>query len=190
MQIVNIIKNACVFLQKDDLIKVVELGGDEVSTDEQKRELNILLRCLNLVYNQIATDYIPLIHTEKIATINGEFLLKNFDKKIIDIKKVEDKFGIKTTFKLYPDKILTINGEISITYTYQPEELININSEMESFSEKVSERVMSYGLAMEYSFISGLYDDALIWEKRFKDGLKIASRNKSDMKLPPRRWNR
>jgi hypothetical protein len=189
MEIVNIIKNACVFLQKDELIDTTELGGDSTSTEAQKKELNMLLRCLNLVYNQIATDYIPLIKTEKITPINGEILFSDLDKKILDIKRIQDKFGIRVNYKLYPDKILTINGEVEITYSYEPEEITSLEMDMESFSEKLTERVMAYGVAMEYSFISGLHDDASIWETRFKDGLLIAARKKSESRLPNRRWN-
>lgn len=190
MEIVNIIKNACIFLQKTELLDVSELGGEKTATDEQVKDLSLLLRCLNLVYNQVATDFIPLINTEKFISTNGEILLSSFNKNILDVRRIEDKYGIKANYILYPDKIMTIDGEVSVTYSYEPESLEALDDEMESFSEKVTERVMSYGVAMEYSFISGLHDDAAIWETRFKDGLKIAVRKKSEMRLPPRRWNK
>lgn len=189
MEIVNIIKNACVFLQKDELLDITELGGTSTSTTAQQKEINMLLRCLNLVYNEIATDYIPLIKTEKVASTNGEILFSSLTNKILDIKRIEDKYGIRVNYKLYPDKILTIDGEVCLTYSYEPEELEDLTSTMESFSEKLTERVFAYGVAMEYSFISGLHDDASIWETRFKDGLLIAVRKKSEMRLPARRWN-
>jgi hypothetical protein len=188
MEIVNILKNACVFLQKNELLDVSELGGTEQSTPAQQKELNILLRCLNLVYNEIASDYIPLLHTEKLIPTNGEIGFSSFSKKLLDIKRVEDKFGIRTNYKLYPDKISTIDGPVTITYSYEPEELTDFTSVMESFSEKLTERVVAYGVAMEYCFISGLHDDASIWEKRFKDGILVSARKKSEIRLPVRRW--
>ncbi|MDD4110358.1 MAG: hypothetical protein PHS54_02265 [Clostridia bacterium] len=189
MEIINIIKNTCVFLQKDELLETTELGGEETSTEAQQREISLLLRCLNLVYNSIATDYIPLIKTEIIMPINGEILFTSLSEKILDIKRIEDKYGLRLNYKLYPDRILTIDGEVTINYSYEPEELEDLTSTMESFSEKLTERVIAYGVAMEYSFISGLHDDASIWEKRFKDSLQIASRKKAEMRLPSRRWN-
>jgi hypothetical protein len=189
MEIINILKNACVFLQKDELLETTELGGAESSTTSQQKELSLLLRCLNLVYNQVATDYIPLIKTERFLPSSGEVLFTSFYKKVLDIRKIVDKDGIKASYKLYPDRISTIDEEISVTYSYEPDELTGLESIMESFSEKLTERVMAYGVAMEYSFISGLHDDASIWEKRFKDGLLIASRKKSEIRLPARRWS-
>lgn len=189
MEIINILKNACVFLKKDELLEITELDGEDISTEAQQKEINLLFRCLNLVYNAIATDYIPLITTENIIPVNGEILFTSLSKNFLDVKRMEDKYGMRVNYKLYPDKILTINGEVKITYSYEPEELEDLTSVMESFSEKVTERVMAYGVAMEYSFISGLHDDASIWEKRFKDSLQIASRKKAEMRLPNRRWN-
>lgn len=190
MEIINILKNACVFLQKDELIELTELGGEIESTEAQKKEINILFRCLNLVYNQVATDYISLIKTEILIPIDNEILFTSLSKKILDVKRIEDKYGIRINYKLYPDRIKIINEQVTITYTYEPDELKELTSTMESFSEKLTERVMAYGVAMEYSFISGLHDDASIWETRFKDGLLIAVRKKSEIRLPSRRWNR
>lgn len=189
MTVVNIIKNACIFLQKEDLLGVTALGGSGSATSAQTKELDFLLRCLNLVYNQIATDYIPLLHTEKLTPTNGEIIFSSFTKSVLDIKRVEDKFGIRTNYKLYPDRIATIDGEVKITYSYEPIALVSLSSTIESFFEKLTERVIAYGVAMEYSFISGLHDDASIWEKRFKDGILVAARKKSEIRLPSRRWN-
>lgn len=184
MEIVNIIKSACVFLQKDELLDLTELGGSTTSTTAQKKELSMILRCLNLVYNEIASDYIPLIKTEIKIPNNGEILFSTLSEKILDVKRIEDKYGLRVDYKLYPNRILTIDGEVEITYSYEPDELASFSSNMESFSEKLTERVVAYGVAMEYSFISGLHDDASIWETRFKDGLLIAVRKKSEMRLP------
>lgn len=184
----NIIKTACVFLQKDELLDVTELDGQETATSSQTKELEHLLRCLNLVISEIASDYIPLINREKLTPVNGKIQLSSFSKDLIDVLQVKDKFGIKTNYKLFPSYIETIDGDVEVTYSFQPTALSNLSSEMEQFSQKISERVVAYGVAMEYSFICGLHDDASIWEKRFKDGLIIASRKKSDIRLPKRRW--
>ena len=75
-----------------------------------------------------------------------------------------------------------------IFYRYQPDEISSLEDELENFSNKVTEKIFAFGVAMEYCFIQGLYDDAQIWEKRFKDALLIRASKKSNMKLPARRW--
>lgn len=184
----DVIKIVCVFLQKEELLDVEELGGSEAASESELKELNHMLRCLNLVINQIASDYIPLKFIETVTPVNGKVLFTSLNKKLIEVLRVEDKFGIRVNFKLYPEFLETINGDISITYSYEPENISNINQDLESFSQKIGERVIAYGVAMEYCFICGLHDDASIWEKRFKDALLIAARKKSEIKLPKRRW--
>lgn len=189
MTVKNIIKNACVFLSKDELLNLTDLGGENQATDEQTKDLNHLVRCLNLVYNEIATDYIPLLNKETFLPDNGRIYFEDFSKKLLEIYRIEDKFGYKTNYKLYPNFLETIDGEVKITYSFEPEAIVSLDSVIESFSEKITERVIAYGVAMEYSFICGLHDDAAIWEKRFKDGILIAARKKSEIRLPARRWN-
>ena len=77
------------------------------------------------------------------------------------------------------------NALSAIEIEYLPLEKQN---EIECFSNKITEKVFAFGVAMEYCFIQGLYDDAQIWEKRFKDALLVRASKKSNMKLPVRRW--
>ena len=82
MTVKNIIKNVCVFLQKDELLECAELGGEKVATESQLKDLNYLLRCLNLVYNEIASDYVPLLNKETFLPENGRVYYKDFSKKL------------------------------------------------------------------------------------------------------------
>ena len=116
MTIKSILKTACIFLQKDELLSVQSLDGTETETDEQTKELSHLLRCLNLVLSEIATDYIPLLKTETVSSTDGKILLSSLSKDVLDIVKVENKFMLSEPYKLFPDSIETIPGDVKITY--------------------------------------------------------------------------
>ena len=184
----DVIKVVCVFLQKEEFLELEELDGTGEATEAQTKELEHMLRCLNLVINEIATDYIPLLFEETLIPTGGHVLFNSLTKNPIDIIRVEDRFGIRVNHKLFPDYLETIDGEVKILYSYEPEQITALSQALENFSQKVGERVIAYGVAMEYCFICGLHDDASIWEKRFKDALLIAARKKSEIKLPKRRW--
>ena len=188
MEIKNILKLTCLFLGKENLENITELDGSETSTSAQQKELNFLLRCLNLTYSEIASDYIPLLKTEKVLTTDGKIVFSNLSKNLCEVKSLKDENGFKVNYKLYPDYILADGKNFEITYSYLPEALSSISSTLENFSKKVSEKILAYGTAMEYCFISGLYDDAQIWEKRFKDAILVRSGKKTEIKLPKRRW--
>ena len=60
--------------------------------------------------------------------------------------------------------------------------------EDEEFTSNLPERIFAYGVAREYFFIKNLYEDANIWEERFKGSLQIMLRRKSEVKIPRRSW--
>ena len=187
MEIKNVIKLACLFLGKDDYENLSSLGGTQTETDAETKDLNFLLRCLNLTYQEIASDYIPLFATDTVETSSGKIVFSKLTKKLNEIKSVSEN-GFRVKYMLYPDYIKTDAKTVDITYSYLPAELTTLTSTLETFTNKVSEMVLAYGTAMEYCFISGLYDDATMWEKRFKDALEIKAAKKSEKKLPNRRW--
>lgn len=189
MIVKDIIKIACLFLGKENFENLTELGGNETSTDSQKKELALLLKCLNLTYSEIASDYVPLLCCENIQTENGKIMFCDLTKNFCELKSLKDENGYRLKYKLFPDYILTDASKVEITYSYLPTALTSYESLVENFSKKVSEKILAFGLAMEYCFISGLYDDAEMWEKRFKDALFIKNNKKTEIKLPRRRWN-
>ena len=186
MEIKNVIKLTCLFLGKD-YDNLSSLGGTQTETEAETKDLNFLLRCLNLSYLDVASDYIPLHTTETVEPTNGKIFFNSLTKKLNEIKSVNEN-GFRVKYLMYSDCIKLDAKKVEITYSFIPDELTTLSSTMETFSNKVSERVLAYGTAMEYCFISGLYDDAQIWEKRFKDALLIKSTKKSEKKLPNRRW--
>ena len=187
MNIKNVIKLACLFLGKEDLENTTALGGSAEITSAEEKELNMLLKCLNLACNQIATDYVNLLHTEEVVTDNGKIDFSNLSKNLLEVKSLTDQNGYRQNYVLYPEHMLTKCDKVIITYSYEPNAIENFEESI-AFSKKVSARTLAYGVAMEYCFISGLYDDAQIWEKRFKDSLLVRNSKKTEMRLPSRRW--
>lgn len=188
MTVKNVLKAVCVFLQKDELLETNLFDGENEPTEDQTKEVGHLVRCLNLVLSEISTDYIPLLKTEDIVSTDGKILLSRFSKNVLDVHKIVNKFNLTQQFKTFSNYFETAPGELKITYSYEPEKLSELTDLIDEFSQRVGERIIAYGVAMEYCFICGLHDDASIWEKRFKDGLLIAARKKSTIRLPKRRW--
>lgn len=184
----DIIKTACIFLQKEDLLKTNLFFGEETATEDQTKEVEHLLRCLNLVQGQIACEYVPLLIEEEFDVSNNKIELSKFSKTVVDITRIKDKDGVKVPFRLFPDYVEIACDRVKITYSYLPSDIASLSSEVPKFSGKITERVFAYGVAMEYCFICGLHDDASIWEKRFKDSLLITARKKAEIRLPRRRW--
>ncbi len=187
MLVKNIIKLACTYLQLNDLLELSELGGTKPLNANTEKELNLLLQCVNLTNNIIATEYVKLYKTAKVKSDDGVINFTNIaPSKINSIHSVKNNYGNTLVYKTFDNHIKTAAGEVFVKYSYIPDS-VELNDVLSSYKTKINERVFAYGVASEYSFIKSIYDDAAMWENRFKSSLMLTSK-KTGLKIPKRRW--
>ena len=188
MEVKEIIKLTAIYLQMEEVLELSELGGEVTEpTELASKNLELLVRCLNLVYSEIASDYLPLKHCEDVEVENSEITISALSKKLINVLSLVDLYDKSVKYKVYPTSIKVENGSYKLEYSYMPE-AVTIESDVEEFGGKLCERVFAYGVASEYSLISGLFDEATLWKKRFLDALLAVNSKKSEVKMPARRW--
>lgn len=185
----EILKNVCVYLGKEELLQsnIFEDCGEEPSTLNQL-ELDKMLNCINLIVDEIASDYLPITKEKEITLTNGEIDVFEIDKDIHEIISIKNKFGKSLKYKYLNNKIICLASKVVVCYTVHPKKVVEIDDEAECFGGRLGERVLAYGVASEYCFLEMLYDDATIWESRFKNSLLIACRKKGEIKLKKRGW--
>ena len=188
MKTKQVLELTAVFLGKEDLLNCAYFTGtqDEISPENQK-ELDLLLRCLNLITSEISTDYLPIYKTKTIDFVDNICHLEDVDENIYQIVKLQDEFGSEIRFKIIGNDLKANATTCQITYTSFAQKT-TLDGNVETFSIQIPERVLAYGTAMEYSFISSLYDDASVWESRYKNGLLSISQKKHNLVMPKRRW--
>ena len=188
MKAKEILKNVCVYLGKEDLLlsNIFETDGEDISEQDQQ-DLNKMLKCLNFIIQEIASDYLPILKEKEICFTNGEIDIYDIDPNIQEIVSIKSKFGKNLKFKYLNNKIICLVTNATITYKVYPNE-IGMEDNVESFGGRLSARVIAYGVASEYSYLEMLYDDAAIWENRFKNALLISCRKKGEIKLKKRGW--
>lgn len=197
MKLREIIKLSCVMLSLDEILQSTELYDENFDIlDEQsvttsgtniERNLNLLIKCFNLAYSELATDYFPLITLEKIIVNDGNFNLKNLQNDFYKLVKLEDRDGLSACYDIYDNILYTKNGEYTLVYCYVPQKL-TLNSEVNNFNGKLVDRVFAYGVNKEYCFISGLYSEAESYKSKFEEAIKLCKTIKREIKLPRRRW--
>lgn len=198
MKLREIIKLSSVMLNLDDILNGEHIYDESFDiTDEQnvilngsieERNLNLLVKCFNLVYSELATDYFPLITLENIEVINGSFNLNNLQNNFYKIVKLENEQGFVGKFEIYDNILYIKNGKYKLIYAYTPEK-VTLNSDINNFNGKIVDRVFAYGLNKEFCFISGLYSEAESYKTKFEEAIKSASILKRNINLPRRRWN-
>lgn len=197
MKLREIIKLSCVMLGLEDLLTSTELYDEAFDTlDENvllsqgtntQKNLNLLVKCFNIVNSEIATDYFPLITLEKISVKDGSFKLIDLQNDFYKLIKLEDKDGLSVCYEIYDNILYVKNGEYNLVYCYVPQKL-TLNSEVNNFNGKLVDRIFAYGINKEYCFISGLYSEAECYKNKFEDGIKFSKIVRKQINLPKRRW--
>lgn len=191
MKIKDIVRLAAVFLQLDVNEEVFCEEADTAFVQAEfnsDKRLKLLKDCTEFVLNQIATDYLPLKKTEKVFSEDGTIPYGEFARDMIEATSVKNSCGQNVRFSHLPDGLFVgERGEMEVTYFYRPGEKTFFD-EAETGSCKVTDRVVALGVAAEYSFVCGLFDEASMWDVRYKDSLKIAVRKKGAVTLRARRW--
>lgn len=185
MTVKEVVTLAAENLGRDDLAALAEAGAPQGSDGEA--ELKSLLRCFNLVENEVACDYFPLRRTQTLPANDAFIAFDGFDKTPVHVEKALVG-GRIARFLCYPDGIRLTDGgeEAEITYTYAPTQ-----KGWEDESECpacVSARCLSYGVAGEFCLTSGETGRAATWQRRYYDALRAFGLLKKTLRVRSRRW--
>ena len=178
MEVKNIVKKVLLMLQNDTLYNKLN-SETPTYTQEETSELNLIVGCINLIQQHISTNYFNLI--ENVELNNTYDVLpfsKITNKQIYKIINIKNNNNNNIHFVIKPNGIVTNKGHIVIKYSYFAND-VAIYDNISMFPIGVNERIFLFGVLGEYNFIKGNFDEAKIWEDKFKtemEQLKMLSR--------------
>ncbi len=152
----------------------------------EREEVQSLLHAFNMVENELAMDYLPLYTEEEIATDTGAVFYTSLTRKPVRILGVKDETDGSVRYEVFPEYVKTEKGKVRIRYTYMPDAKA-LDGESD-YQIQASARLLAYGVATEYCLSRGLFDDASVWEKKYKQALKSAYKAYPSVVLRTRRW--
>lgn len=180
MKVKDILEKTCDFIEEGDL-KIALL--EDNLTSEQQILVDKLVRYFNYVQNEVATEYLPVVHKENIIAEN-KLEFSNLSKTINEILYIKDKQGKRISFRSFPDKITFEGSIVEVTYSFIPNE----NTLNEDVLFLIPERVYSYGIAREFYLFEGITDRATMFENRFKNSIQNLLKKGRNRVLPVREW--
>lgn len=145
-----------------------------------------LLDCFHTIENELALDYLPLYAEKEIFSQSGAVYFSQLDKAAVRIVSVQDEWGNDLKYELFPQYLKTQQGKIKIRYSYTPEK--KSLTDKSDFGARVSARLFAYGMAAEYAVQNGLFQEAGVWESKYKDAIAAAYRATPNKKIASRRW--
>lgn len=180
MTVKEILIASAELLQLDDVVEqLVNNGAESEKTDA-------LLRCFNLVENELALDYLPLYAETELETTTGMVHYTSLPHAIVRVLRVQDEGGNALSFKLFPAYVKTGVGRLKIGYTYAPaEKTLYGNSD---YMVQASVRLFAYGIAAEYTLLTGMFEESAVWDKKYKDAIAATYQSKPCKVLRSRRW--
>lgn len=159
-------------------------GKSAENLAEAERDTEILLRCYNLTENETALDYLPLRRTQTLVS-DGKIAYTAFEKPPLEIESVRRSDGGKLPFRIAEDGVCVQAGEVSVTYTYRPS--VKEREDEAELNRKGDARILALGTACEFSLMNGMFDAATLLDKRYRDALASACRERSG-RMKMRSW--
>ncbi len=185
MLVKDVILSVVMELGRVDLIDYLSKGVCE-DIESAKRDINSLVNCYNNIENEIALDFIKLKNLEQLLTEDGKIFYSSLSKTPVEIVKVYDKNRNEQKFEIYADYLMTEKGNLTLEYAYSP-----VKKDLTSTSEytlQVGMHLLVYGVCAEFSIVSGAFDQASYWDKRYKRAIGQLSIKKPTGKMNSRRW--
>lgn len=151
-----------------------------------KREAELLLSCFNRVECSLALEYLPLYAEDELLTVTDRVDFSSFQYSPVRILSVEDGEGNPVKYKLYPTFLKAQAGHCKVIYTYTPNE--KGIEEDSDFTLLTGESMFVHGTLAEYCVAEGRFEEASIWEKKYKAEIEAAFRGRTCKRLSSRRW--
>ena len=156
------------------------------SVEDGKEETEALVRCFNLVESELALDYLPLYAEETLETQTGAIEYATFARSVVRVLKGTDEWGNSAPFRLFPTYLKTQGGKINVRYAYAP--AVKTIEDESDYMVQASVRLFAYGIACEYSLASGMFEEASVWDKKYKEAIRASYRANPAKVMSSRRW--
>lgn len=184
MTVKNILSLAAANLGREDLVAAVY-----DCAQEPWGEVASLLRCYNLVENEIALDYFPLKTEETLVSCGSVIPYARLQHAPVTILSVTDENGNAENFEVRPARIVLTgckNRKLKVVYTYSPAE--KLFTDCCELGGKISARLLSFGVACEFCLTNGQFAEAAAWEKKYREALRAANTTRRPLSVRSRRW--
>lgn len=171
-----------------EILELEEFGGSTQNIPQAtQKEIDGIIYCINLVVDELACDYFPLLHTQNISSSNGKIYYSQLEKTILKIFSLKDS-NISVPYKLFPDHIsIDYDSNFTLTYSFAPTAPQSISGDLQLIGAQITPRLLAYGVAREYCIFNSLYEQADYYNSRFISAINTASKKRS-IKWRKRRW--
>ena len=178
----DLVRAAAELLSEESVLSVL----DEGSEDEQaKQTLTVLSRCANSVYSEVAVEYVPVIAEDVVESEGKTVPYSALSRTAREVLCVRDEKGKRVPFDARLDGVWMPRGKMCVHYIAVPAKK-TLEDSLDHRDGLLDVRVLAYGVCAEFSMVSGMFEEALMWDKKYRDGLSGLMRRSAEIRLPKR----
>lgn len=184
MKIKEILSLASFFRGKEECVEFIENGASSNAANEQK-EVDKLTKCYESIAREIASEYYALKKEEVFYVKDNKVNYSSFSLVPYQILFVKNQDNKKEEFSALPTYVHCKNGKKVITYSYMPVKFA-LEDDSDFTTTPIDKRVLAMAVASEAYLVEGLFDEAILWQNRYKEALRAAISTKKELKMPAR----
>ena len=168
MKVKDVIKISATHLNMPTIVDYCVNGG--TLDAEILKEVEKLTVLVNLVVTELSEAYIPTYKIESVVSHNKRVDFSSLSYRPTKIVGVFDESGREIDYKLTPEYIEGESVAI-VNYEYVPP-VREFEDDIDYDESVVSSALLALGLTAEYCLTIGRFDEAVLWRKRFVEGVK------------------
>ncbi|MBO4570120.1 MAG: hypothetical protein J5689_02780 [Clostridia bacterium] len=185
----DLIYLASFYLNLDDVSDYLTNIEDDTEA-EAPADVSILINLANLAIRRIVKDYRPIYREEFKSSDENCFIpFSALSKEVCAIKNVTTLDRLPVTFRILENniKVGVPSGDYLVKYSYYPSELTDLGDSL-VLPDGVSNEAVCFCMCCDYLTIKRLYDDADVFESKFKESLVRGLKANKDVKVASRGW--
>ncbi|MBQ3571956.1 MAG: hypothetical protein IJA15_03920 [Clostridia bacterium] len=187
MTVKEVIKLTAETVGEDDVVSYLE-GKECFDIDYAKKVVNLLIKCYNLITDEIACEYFPQKQRQDFNNITDKKIpLSSLNKTPLRILRVFAKNGQKLGYKLINDYIEVNNSDVTVEYLFKIPKATE-DDEAYFASTVIGPYVLAYGIASQYLMERGRIKESEIYNEKYMQALRGRLAERSSLKIPQRRW--
>ena len=158
---------------------VVQAG----TTDER---VLTLVTALGVTYMRLITEYAPLEREAVVTVQNGSFDASTLSEPLFDVLRLEES-GRPVPFRLRGKTLLAKDGSYTLRYYAFPSAYPAIGGTVE-VAPQIALDLIARGVAAEYAAANLMYEESVLHERKYKEGLMKALSPRKTALITVKRW--
>lgn len=171
----------------EQAIKLLGIPDLTLSTQNSDPRLNYLVNALVVCYLRLITEYVPLEREQSITVSGGSFDTTTLSEPFFDVIKLVDDKGENVKFRLRGRTLLAEDGSYTLRYGCLPQSNPTLGGTLE-VAPQITMPLLARGVAAEYALSSMMYEESLLHERKYKEGLMKVLTPRAAKQLTVKRW--